>query len=132
MFQLIQYTPTTPEVYEIPLLIFPPWINKFYILDLTPEKSFIRWAVEQGLTVFVVSWKNADASIADATLDTYVGEGFPDRHRQGRGGDRRQPASTPSAIASRAPRWRRRSPIWRPAAGQKQLPARPSSPPRST
>ena len=76
MFQLIQYTPTTAEVYEIPLLIFPPWINKFYILDLTPEKSFIRWAVEQGLTVFVVSWKNADASIADATLDTYVGEGF--------------------------------------------------------
>ncbi len=76
MFQLIQYTPTTTDVYEIPLLIFPPWINKFYILDLTPEKSFIRWSVEQGLTVFIVSWKNADASIADATLDTYVGEGF--------------------------------------------------------
>ena len=76
MFQLIQYTPTTAQVYEIPLLIFPPWINKFYILDLTAEKSFIRWSVEQGLTVFVVSWKNADASIADATLDTYVGEGF--------------------------------------------------------
>jgi polyhydroxyalkanoate synthase len=75
LFQLIQYSPTTDSVYEIPLLIFPPWINKFYILDLTPEKSFIRWAVEQGLTVFVVSWKNADASLADATLDTYVGEG---------------------------------------------------------
>lgn len=76
LFQLIQYTPTTPDVFETPLLIFPPWINKFYILDLTPEKSFIRWAVEQGLTVFVVSWKNADASIADVTLDSYIGEGM--------------------------------------------------------
>ena len=76
LFQLIQYTPTTPDVYATPLLIFPPWINKFYILDLTPEKSFIRWAVEQGLTVFIVSWKNADASLSDVTLDNYVGEGM--------------------------------------------------------
>jgi polyhydroxyalkanoate synthase len=76
LFQLIQYAPTTETVYATPLLIFPPWINKFYILDLTAEKSFIRWAVEQGLTVFVVSWKNADASIADATTETYVKEGF--------------------------------------------------------
>jgi polyhydroxyalkanoate synthase len=75
LFQLIQYTPTTAEVHATPLLIFPPWINKFYILDLTAEKSFIRWAVEQGLTVFVTSWKNADASLADVTLDNYVGEG---------------------------------------------------------
>ena len=75
LFQLIQYTPTTATVFATPLLIFPPWINKFYILDLTAEKSFIRWAVAEGLTVFVVSWKNADASIADATLDTYVAEG---------------------------------------------------------
>ncbi|MBV7257867.1 class I poly(R)-hydroxyalkanoic acid synthase [Pacificimonas sp. WHA3] len=76
LFQLIQYAPTTKQVYEIPLLIFPPWINKFYILDLTPEKSFIRWAVEQGLTVYVVSWKNADESTADVVLDSYVKEGF--------------------------------------------------------
>ena len=76
LFQLIQYAPTTPDVYATPLLIFPPWINKFYILDLTPEKSFIRWAVEQGLTVFIVSWKNADASLSDVTLDNYVGEGM--------------------------------------------------------
>lgn len=75
LFQLIQYTPTTGTVFETPLLIFPPWINKFYILDLTAEKSFIRWAVEQGLTVFVTSWKNADASLADVVLDNYVGEG---------------------------------------------------------
>ena len=76
LFQLIQYTPTTPSVHETPLLIFPPWINKFYILDLTAEKSFIRWAVEQGLTVFVTSWKSADASLADVVLDNYVGEGM--------------------------------------------------------
>ena len=76
LFQLIQYAPTTQTVFTTPLLIFPPWINKFYILDLTAEKSFIRWAVAQGLTVFVVSWKNADESLADATIDTYVEEGM--------------------------------------------------------
>ncbi len=76
LFQLIQYSPTTESVFEVPLLIFPPWINKFYILDLTAEKSFIRWCVEQGLTVFVVSWKNADETLADATIDTYVEEGM--------------------------------------------------------
>ncbi len=76
LFQLIQYAPTTPKVHATPLLIFPPWINKFYILDLTAEKSFIRWSVEQGLTVFVTSWKNADATTADVTIDNYVGEGM--------------------------------------------------------
>lgn len=76
LFQLIQYAPSTETVFETPLLIFPPWINKFYILDLTAEKSFIRWAVSQGLTVFVTSWKNADESLADATVDTYVDEGM--------------------------------------------------------
>jgi polyhydroxyalkanoate synthase len=76
LFQLIQYSPTTETVFEVPLLIFPPWINKFYILDLTPEKSFIRWAVAQGLTVFVVSWKSADETLADVTMDHYVGEGM--------------------------------------------------------
>ncbi|MGB7406029.1 MAG: alpha/beta fold hydrolase, partial [Pacificimonas sp.] len=76
LFQLIQYAPTTKQVYETPLLIFPPWINKFYILDLTAEKSFIRWCADQGLTVYVVSWKNADASLADVRQDNYVKEGF--------------------------------------------------------
>ncbi len=75
LFQLIQYAPTTETVFTTPIVIFPPWINKFYILDLTAEKSFIRWSVAAGLTVFVVSWKNADATLADATLDTYVAEG---------------------------------------------------------
>ncbi|WP_375403145.1 PHA/PHB synthase family protein [uncultured Sphingomonas sp.] len=72
LFELIQYAPTTTDVLATPLVIFPPWINRFYILDLTPEKSFIRWAVEQGLTVFMVSWKSADASMADIVWDDYV------------------------------------------------------------
>jgi polyhydroxyalkanoate synthase subunit PhaC len=72
LYQLIQYTRTTDEVLKTPLVIFPPWINRFYILDLTPEKSFVRWCVEQGISLFMVSWKSADESIADATLDDYV------------------------------------------------------------
>ena len=72
LYQLIQYTPTTDKVLKTPLVIFPPWINRFYILDLTPEKSFVRWCVEQGISLFMVSWKSADESIADAGLDDYV------------------------------------------------------------
>lgn len=75
LYELIQYSPMTKQVYETPLIIFPPWINRFYILDLTPEKSFIRWAVEQGLTVFVVSWKSADATMKDVVWDDYVERG---------------------------------------------------------
>jgi polyhydroxyalkanoate synthase subunit PhaC len=72
LFQLIQYSPTTETVLEVPLVIFPPWINRFYILDLSPQKSFIRWAVEQGVTVFVVSWKSADESMKDLIWDDYI------------------------------------------------------------
>jgi polyhydroxyalkanoate synthase len=72
LYQLIQYSPTTREVLETPLVIFPPWINRFYILDLNPKKSFIRWAVEQGLTVFVVSWKSADETMTELKMDDYV------------------------------------------------------------
>ena len=72
LYQLIQYSPATDSVLEVPLVIFPPWINRFYILDLTPQKSFIRWAVEQGLTVFVVSWKSADETMADLVWDDYI------------------------------------------------------------
>jgi polyhydroxyalkanoate synthase len=73
LYELIQYAPAGDAVLATPLVIFPPWINRFYILDLTPEKSFIRWAVEQGVTVFMVSWKSADASMADIAWDDYVG-----------------------------------------------------------
>jgi len=72
LFQLIHYMPTTPRVAAVPLLIFPPWINRFYVLDLNPKKSFVRWAVGQGLSVFMVSWKSADESLSTIALDDYV------------------------------------------------------------
>ena len=72
LYQLIQYSPTTEEVLETPLVIFPPWINRFYILDLNEKKSFVRWAVAQGVTVFMVSWKSADASLKDVVWDDYI------------------------------------------------------------
>jgi len=75
LLQLIQYNPTTEEVMKRPLLIVPPWINKFYILDLVEKKSFIKWAVEQGITVFVVSWVNPDERLAQKTFDDYMREG---------------------------------------------------------
>ncbi len=75
LFQLIQYAPTTAQVHEIPLVIFPPWINKFYILDLTPEKSFIRWAVDQGLSVFVISWAQGSEALKDIGIENYAIDG---------------------------------------------------------
>jgi len=75
LMELIQYEPTTPEVRKRPLLIIPPWINKFYILDLGPQKSFIKWAVAQGHTVFVISWVNPDARLAAKTFEDYMREG---------------------------------------------------------
>lgn len=76
LIQLIQYESATEKVYKKPLLIVPPWINKFYILDLTPEKSFIRWATEQGFTVFVISWVNPDKRQALKTFSDYMHEGI--------------------------------------------------------
>ncbi|WP_036285942.1 alpha/beta hydrolase [Methylocystis sp. ATCC 49242] len=75
VMELIQYAPTTNEVYARPLLITPPWINKFYVLDLNPEKSFVRWAVEQGFTVFIISWINPDESKAEKGFEAYMHEG---------------------------------------------------------
>ena len=72
LYQLIQYNPSTDNVLETPLIIFPPWINRFYILDLNEKKSFVKWAVDQGVTVFMVSWKSADASMKDIVWDDYV------------------------------------------------------------
>ncbi|HTW26903.1 MAG TPA: class I poly(R)-hydroxyalkanoic acid synthase [Acetobacteraceae bacterium] len=78
LMQLIQYTPTTEQVLKRPLLIIPPWINKFYILDLRPKNSFVRWAVSQGHTVFVISWVNPDEALADKGFDDYMDEGVMD------------------------------------------------------
>jgi polyhydroxyalkanoate synthase len=72
LMQLIQYAPLTSEVYTMPLLIVPPWINKFYILDLKPQNSFIRWATEAGYTVFVISWVNPDEKLSALTFDDYM------------------------------------------------------------
>jgi polyhydroxyalkanoate synthase subunit PhaC len=75
LMQLIQYSPTTETVLRTPLLIVPPWINKYYILDLRPEKSFIKWCVDQGLTVFVISWVNPDRELGKKTFADYMTEG---------------------------------------------------------
>ena len=76
MLELIQYKPTTEKVHARPLVIFPPWINKFYILDLKEQNSLIKWIVDQGYTLFVVSWINPDASYAEVGLGDYIEEGY--------------------------------------------------------
>ncbi|MEC3859999.1 class I poly(R)-hydroxyalkanoic acid synthase [Mesobacterium sp. TK19101] len=76
MMELIQYKPTTEKVRQTPVILFPPWINKFYILDLKPENSLIRWIVDQGYTLFVVSWINPDETYRDVGMDDYVTDGF--------------------------------------------------------
>jgi polyhydroxyalkanoate synthase len=76
MLELIQYAPTTEKVHATPILIFPPWINKFYIMDLKPANSLIKWIVDQGFTLFVVSWVNPDASYAEVTMDDYIRDGY--------------------------------------------------------
>ena len=76
LFELIQYAPTTETVYKTPLLIFPPWINKFYIMDLKPANSLVKWIVDQGFTLFVVSWVNPDASYRDVGMDDNIRDGY--------------------------------------------------------
>ena len=90
MFELLQYAPTTEKVHEVPLLIFPPWINKFYILDLQPKNSMISWLTDQGHTVFLVSWVNPGEDMAEV----YVRRLHARRHlRRRRSRDQGAPAS---------------------------------------
>ena len=76
MFELIQYTPTTEKVHATPLIVFPPWINKYYILDLKAQNSYVKWVLDQGYTLFMVSWINPDASYRDVGMEDYVEEGY--------------------------------------------------------
>jgi len=76
IFELIQFSPQVARTHEIPLLIVPPWINKYYILDLTPQKSYVKWCVENGLTVFVMSWVNADETLGRKSFSDYMRDGF--------------------------------------------------------
>jgi polyhydroxyalkanoate synthase len=76
MLELIQYAPTTEKVHKTPLIIFPPWINKFYVLDLKPQNSLVKWIVDQGFTLFVVSWVNPDPSYRDVGMDDYIHDGY--------------------------------------------------------
>ncbi len=75
MIELLQYAPQTETVYEVPLLCSPPWINKYYVMDLAPRRSFVEWAVQQGHTVFAISYRNPDASMRDVNLDDYLVKG---------------------------------------------------------
>jgi polyhydroxyalkanoate synthase subunit PhaC len=111
LMQLIQYAPLTKQVHKRPLLILPPWINKFYVLDLREKNSFVRWASEQGHTVFMVSWVNPDATFAEKTFDDYLLDG-----------------STQSVSVLAARCLQRRLPTWR-ASGRNAFGARLSSPP---
>src|SRR5919201_1144644 len=72
LIELIQYAPQTRRVYEVPLLFIPPWINRYYILDLRPENSVVKYLVEQGFTVFMISWKNPDAAMEGTTFEDYM------------------------------------------------------------
>jgi polyhydroxyalkanoate synthase len=119
LFQLIEYKPLTAKVYEKPFLLVPPCINKFYILDLQPENSLIRYAVEQGHRTFVVSWRNPDASMAPATWDDYI-EQAAIKAIHGHPEITGAPPSMPWASAWAAPSWARRWPCW-PAVARKPV-----------
>jgi hypothetical protein len=116
-------------VLKTPLIIFPPWINRFYILDLNPKKSFIRWAVEQGLTVFMISWKSADESLVDIGFDDYVTAQIEIADTVRDLLASRTPTS--SAIASPAPTSPPRSRSSKRAGRRTRSQAPPSSPRRS-
>ncbi|WP_230371009.1 hypothetical protein [Paludibacterium denitrificans] len=76
MMELIHYTPTAPKVHAVPVVIVPPWINKFYVLDLNPKKSMVRFLLEQGLDVYMVSWKNPSGEMHDTGFDDYLTDGL--------------------------------------------------------
>jgi polyhydroxyalkanoate synthase len=113
LLQLLQYEPTTTKVAKRPLLIIPPWINKYYILDLREKNSFVKWATDEGLTVFVVSWVNPDERLAHKDFEDYLTEGTLRSTRSRRRRARRRSTRSATALAARCSRqpsrtWRRR------------------------
>jgi polyhydroxyalkanoate synthase len=130
LLQLIQYVPATETVRELPLLIVPPWINKFYILDLTPAKSLVRFLVGQGFTVFMISWVNPDKHLSHKSFEDYMQEGLLTAAEAVRRETASSSAMSP-AIASAARCSRPRSPILR-RAGTSLSPPQAFSRPRST
>ena len=123
LMQLIQYAPTTETVLKRPLLIIPPWINKFYILDLRPKNSFVRWAVAQGHTVFMVSWVNPDEQLADEGFEDYMKRGRARRARRDRSGDRRARGQRHRLLPRRHAAGHARWPGW-PSASDNRIKSR--------
>ena len=115
LFQLIQYTPTTDKVAAEPLLYVPPLVNRYYMIDLVPRQSLVKWLVDEGRTVFVISWVNPTEKHKDKGVGDYVLEGIVEAIGQVRQAHRApRPTCSPSASAgrwsrSRWPGWRRRS-----------------------
>ena len=101
----MQYPPQTEQVHEVPLLCSPPWINKYYVMDLAPGRSFVEWAVQHGRTVFAISYRNPDESMAEPTMDDYLINGADARARRGqrdhRRGEGRPGRAVPRRVASR-------------------------------
>ena len=131
LMQLIQYAPSTETVLKRPLLIVPPWINKYYVLDLTPEKSFIKWCVDQGLTVFCISWVNPDAHLAQKSFDDYVRARPAGGARRHQTGDRRGQSPRHRLLRRRHAACDHAWPRWRPGMTSASY-RRRCSPRRST
>ncbi len=101
LIELIAYDPQTPQVHAIPLLCSPPWINKYYIMDLAPGRSFVEWAVQHGHQTFMISYRNPDEAMSHYTMDHYLRDGVLAAHRRGAGNHRRAASQRRGALPGR-------------------------------
>ena len=122
LFQLIQYNPTTDKVAAEPLLYVPPLVNRYYMIDLVPRQSLVKWLVDEGRTVFVISWVNPGNELKDKDVGDYVVEGIVEAIGAVRERTGARPTCSPSALAGRS--WRSRSPIWPRRAARKEVNSR--------